>query len=300
MEVFKYIRFHKQENLDLVMISAVLGLMFTFTYYRFETVFEPFLYTFFVFFFFFAILLITRMIVMKILSFFEGFEILLKQTSLDHYWIRPYDSISSLKRTAAGAPSDFSSDVLNPHFPETFPKKPSLVSEKFRGFPSSIISLVVFIFLLGYFIFPALWRYSFKKIPHRFFGRVSIHEVEETSLLPMQVTGYRFSKVLIGGFFYYVIFAIILKFLFLDSNSSLFTWLFGITFYIAIFGLIPIPGTEGFDLWHCSRLAWFFSITIVFLGMLSVIVFSSLFYMLLVLVLSTIMVMVVYLWRTLM
>lgn len=298
MVVAKYFTLRRSELLDVLFISFIFSLLFSLFYLR-TPVIETIVFSnliLFLFFFIFLVLFL-RMVFMKVISYNQGFEIILYQTTFNRYGLRPYDRIATVQREVTQTLYE------DPTYHMKSKKKRDSAfgyrSSQFGGIPMSIMSVIAFIFSLGFIIFPSVWRYKMDKIPHKFIGRQSWYEADGMGLQLQGISGLRFARVLFAGYMFYFIVALVLKFL-LGTSSELFYWLFFLIFWIAFVSLLPIPGTEGFDLWHCSRMLWLFSAMMMIFGMLAVLVFTSLTYIVLLSILVIIMTFIVYMWKELM
>lgn len=296
MSTLKHVVFRRNEVLDMAYISLVLGVLFTFTFFRFEYPPYSFLSVFLVFFCFILFLLFSRMIFMKLFGVANGFYIFMRQTALDRYGLRKYDRLSNVSYR-------LEKKTVNPtaKIGKLFGIKTNYKSQDYRfdGIPSSILSIIIYIFTLGVIIFPSLWRYQVEKIPHLFPGVLHNREIAMNWVLPIEVTGYRISRVLFMGSLFYVLFAFFMKFLFLSEDNVFYWWFFFILFWIAIFNLLPIPGTAGFDFYWYSKFAWISAITVVTLGIFAVLVFEDPAYTIVVGGISFIAMVFVFLWRNL-
>ena len=244
--MLSYIWFKKKETIDLLLITIVLSFLFSITIQRFET--QTSIFTLLLqFFIFLAVLLFSRLLFMKAFAYRHGFQLFLHQTHFSKYGPRAYDSLSAFAR-----------DFLN---------------VKFRGVPSTILAIIIFIVTLGTIIVPSLWRYSVKKIPHKFVGTREKFEYGMPQLR-RNVTEYRIMKVLFLGYIYYLLFAFLLKIIL--PEEMFYSWFVFALFWIAFFTLLPIPGTEGWDFFVKSRLAYVTTLVILTLGMMCVLIFKSL------------------------
>ena len=197
-------------------------------------------------------------------------------TNFDRYWFRNYDRISYTMDGNLGGV-----------------KTPKII-----GIPMPFISIIIFIFSLGLIIFPSMWRYKTKIIRHRFLG--TKHKYENPSSQTEEITMYRFSKVLFSGFMFYLVFSFFLKIIAQDMKISYYYWFIFIIFYVAFFSLIPIMGTEGFEFWHKGRFGWLCSITVLFLGFLSLLVFNNMLLVLIGTIISIMIASIFILWKELM
>ncbi len=86
------------------------------------------------------------------------------------------------------------------------------------------------------------------------------------------------------GFFYYFLFAQFTEIFF--KSSEIYIWLQAIVFYIAFFTFIPIPGSEGYELYIRDGFGYMMLLPILFVGMLSIVVFKSVIFTSLVVLLT--------------
>lgn len=243
----EYIKPNKQENFDLFYIICIFSLLFLLTYIRFIEHVESFLASFLLFFFFFSILLYGRLIVLKLVGYYYGVQISLYQTKVDRYFLRSYDRISSNTKG------------------------------NLKAIPSLFISLFLYLLSFGLLIFPSVWNYKYKKIPHKFIG--TRYKFEVAGMFPMNITNYRIGKILFIGYIYYFIFALIYVTLF--SLTSVGLWLLFSLFWIALFSLIPLLGTEGYEIYFRNKFSWISALTILIISVFMLLVFSSFFLILL-------------------
>lgn len=254
MPLREHLVFSKQEVTDLFAIIITLSFLFSLTFMRFSNSEMPFPLVFILFIFFFIFMLFGKILIMKIDAYRHGFEIHLRQTYFDRYGLRVYDTISS--------------------------KMPR--PETFKGIPMIFISFFIYIFSFGFIVFPCLWNYTVKKIPYKHIGTYERFEHSSASHFK-EITYFRYSKVIFLGFIYYLFYAFILK-LFL-SNTELYYWFMAIIFWIAFITIMPIPGSEGYELYGKNLFAWFSVVPILILGMLALLVFQNIFLTMLAIVL---------------
>lgn len=272
----EYIKPKKEELKNFLMISVVLGFMFSFTYFRFadiSTSYFDLLVRFTVFIF---IVLITRLSFMKLVAYKNAIEVNQINTYFDKYWFDKHAKLSYYKTEV----SKFGG--IN----------------NFKGIPSTLISLFLYFLTLGLFIFPGVYNYKFKKIPHKHIGTIQLFE--NTHILFEQGSRYRESKVLFAGTIYFVIVAFIIKVFSIGLDFSYFNMFTFILYYLAIFNIIPIPGSEGFSLFDKNSFAWISAITILVITMIALLIFTSLTYFIVVSTLSIIIVMFVNIYKILM
>lgn len=199
---------------------------------------------------------------MKYASYRQGFEIHLQQIYFNRYGLRRFEKLSyDIDRVSAHA-----------KFAEQHHSKDS-----FKGIPLTLLSLFLYVLTLGLLIFPSLWTFKKKKIPHIFTGSQYKYEGEMLYLRNVDVTDYRFSKSLFAGFAYYALFALFMK-VFLDGLFDLYGWLMLSLCWIALITLLPIMGTEGYELWIRNRFAWSCAFVVVFFTFLAVLAFNSAWY----------------------
>lgn len=282
-----YLKLNKNEIIDLIFITGILGLLFSLNCLRFSEENNTFIFTYISFFAFIFILLSSRLLFMKFLAYKYGFEIKLRMTYFDRYGLRNYDRLSYTAQVAKYV--DPKNYTKNEHEEKN-------TQYDFKGIPMPIISLTLYILTLGTIIFPSLWNYKIKQIPHRFMGTKSRYE----KLPFFHVSNYRFSKIMFFGFLYYLLFGFIVKIILQDIGQSFYNWFGFAILWIAFFTLIPILGTEGYELYSRGRLTWFSTLAILVIGTTSLVIFQSLTYVITVTILSTIIVLTTMLWKHLM
>lgn len=256
---YKYLKPHKDEISNLLLISAVLGFMFSYFYFQFDT--GDIVITYLMFIIFIFVLLFTRLIFMKYVAYYNDFELILTPVYFQRYWLRPYDKL---------------------------PKKMNFI----------LINIAIFVFTAGYLIIPSSWFYKRKKIPHRHAGTQQHSEVPLNFFFNVDISDYRFCKVMFFGFFYYFLAGFILKMIFIDTNTSFYNWFTFTLYWIAFISLIPVPFTEGYEFFMRSWVFWVSALTVLVIGMIYLLVFQSLWYVILMFVFSTIIVLVVFKWKS--
>ncbi|MCA9459416.1 MAG: hypothetical protein KC550_02595 [Nanoarchaeota archaeon] len=253
MQDSNYLIPKKNEFVDLILVSFVLGFLFSYSFFRFtleQSGFFEVLLSFFLFIFF---LLFSRLIFMKFVALRNAFEIDMRLTYFDRFGYRVWDKTS--------------------HYVD---------KKGFKGIPVLVLSVFGYFLTLGFFIFPAVWNYTIKKIPHLFLGSKQKYESEAGFPSTMEISNFRYSKALFAGFVFYFVFGTFMK-LFLNSiNQDFYNWFTFILYWFAFWTIIPIFGSEGYELFWRNRLAWIAVITILILGMLALLIFNSLFYVILV------------------
>jgi len=264
----KYLKFKKDEWLNLIYICVTLAFLFTLSIFNFTSIYSNFIMTFISFFLFIFILLSSRLVFMKYIAYNNGFEIDLKLFYFNRFWFRNWDKTSYW---------------LGNNFP--------------NGIVSYIISLIIYVLTFGFIIFTSIWQYSIKKIPHKYVGTQLRYE--NYASLP-GVSDYRYSKALFGGVLYFFAFAFFIKFFsgvfeFEFINPYIF-----ILYWISFFTTFPIPHTEGYELWSRNRFAWLAAISILIFSMLALLILTSLTWVLVLSGLSVIVVSIVVLWKMLM
>ncbi len=248
MSVAEYITPNKKEITDLGIIIIVLSTLFSITQVRLNIATE-FFEVFIVTLIFLTLLLGLRLIVIKFAAYNNCYQVFLHQTYFNKFGLHPYDSL------------------------KYYAKKGNI--KAFKGIPSSIISILLYVLSFGLLIFPSMWRYKTQIIPHKFMGTQSVFEVQMGHVFNQAVSHFREAKVFFVGFLYYFVFAFVMK-LFLQENTL--NWYFFMVFYIAFFTILPIPGTEGFELFIKHKFAWICALTVLILGMFSILIFSSTLY----------------------
>ena len=220
--------------------------------------------SFFLFFLFFL-----RLIFMKVVAYYDGFELDMKLIWINRYWFRAWDKISYWWFTP--------------------------ISRK--GIPIYVLSLFLYFLSFGFFVFPNFINYDYKKIPHRYFLTEKHFENYPTH---RHVSDYRFSKSLFAGVLFYFLFAFAMKYCVDVFNYSFFSIYIIILFYVAIFSTLPIPLTEGYELYSRNKSAWIAGISILILGFFALIVFKNIFLIIGLTFLSIIIISITILWRKLM
>ena len=276
-----YVRLKKDEFTDLLYISITLGVLFSITCTRFSSGNLSLLSTFVVFFLFLFVLLSLRLLFMKAIAYRNGFGFNMKMTYFDRYSFRFYDRVS--------------------HIMDGKPAKIVIPTVKMnKGVPMPFVSMLIYIFSLGFFIFPCLWRYNCKKIPHLYSRIKQKYEKLEGASFGIGVSNYRISKVFFGGFLFYFIFGLFLKTFEPIIGSNFTTWFMFALYWIAFTTLVPILGTEGYEFFKRGRFGWISAITVLILGMIGTLIFPSIATILIVTAISTFLVILVMLYKKMM
>ena len=250
--MLKYLIPEKDEIFDFLIIILVISLLFSITISQFEPElnFIPTLITVTIF---ISILLISRLIIMKLHAYKNAFKLTLYQTKFSRYGPRKFDTITAFTRDYGQYP--------------------------IKEIPSSVLAILIYILTFGFIVFPGLWRYKREKIPHRFIGTMQKYEYKMPIMYPRNVTDYRVMKTLFVGYIYYFFSGILIKHIF--GSTEMFYWLFFINFWIAGFSLLPIIGTEGYDFFKYSRIAYYAAVVILLIGSISILLIDSIIYTLL-------------------
>lgn len=277
--IIDYLVPKKEEFWDFLFINTVLAFLFSLSFVRFSNNDISLMNVFLMFFLFLGVLLFLRLVFMKFVAYHNGFEIFLRMTYFDRYWFRKYDRMSY---TLDGK-----------YYGIKAPVKAN------KGFAMPIVAVFLYVFSLGLIVFPCLWRYNVKTIPHRYVGTKQRYELNK-GVSYVDVSNYRFAKVLFAGFIYYFVFAFVMKWLFSVFAWSFYSWFMFALYWIAFFSLVPIIGTEGYELFDKGLIGWVVAITVLILGMFALLVFESLGYVLFVTAISAVMILMVILWKWLM
>lgn len=161
----------------------------------------------------------------------------------------------------------------------TWSKTSYYVDKKgFKGIPVWVLSIFIYFLTLGFLIFPAIWNYTIKKIPHLFLGSRQRYENEMGHMSNMEISNFRYSKALFAGFVFYFVFGTFMKLFLQTINQDFYNWFTFILYWFAFWTIIPIFGSEGYELFWRNRLGWIAAITILILGMLSLLIFDSMLY----------------------
>lgn len=258
-----YVKIEKEELKSILFISLILGIMFALTFVRFQSEEVSLIANLIVFFLFVFIVLSLRLLFMKWAAYKNGFEINMYTMFFDRYGFLNYDRLSY-----------------------TLPKS--------KGIAMPFLSLFVYILTLGVVIFPSLWNYKTKIIPHRHTGVKQRYEGSSLS----GISFYRFGKVMFASFLFYVIFAFFLK-VFSAMTGQYFYWFLFVVFWIAFVTLIPIPGTEGYDFFIRSNFGWISSLVVLVIGLITVTIFQSIALMIAMSLVAFVIVILVLLWKDL-
>jgi len=290
MNELKYVKIKGHDFLYFVFFSGVLALLFSITFFRFGDGLS-FIESFFSFFLFLFVLLYVRFLVMKTVGIFNALDLNIEDMYFDRYWIHEWNRLSYWfgSKTTDSWVSGITSFAVR--------KK----NDNFKGIPMTIFSIVIYILTLGFVIFPNLWKYKTNKVSHLHLGKRQLFEYGSSlsMLQVMEITDWRYSKVLFSGFFYYFITGVIIKLIFSGSEFALYPWFVFALYWIAFVSIIPIFSSEGYELWSRNSVAWLCAFTIIFWGMLALLVFESLVYVFWVTLISFLLVLLVFFWRRL-
>ena len=258
-----YIQIEKDEFSDILYVAISLAFMFAIAYVRVNSTSSMFPLIFIFFLIFIVILLSGRIVFMKYISFRNGFEIKQYMTRFDRYGFRNFDRLSYYANKY-----DIKLKIPNP------------IKNKTSGkLPTPILSLIIYILTLGIFIFPSMWRYKTKIIPHKFLGtKQKLEQGIPYYMMPRGITHYRLSKAFFAGYLSYLIFAFFLKSMYNLFESEIIIWMIFIIFWIAFGTMIPLLGTEGYDYFAKAKIGWLCTLIILFLGLLSILIFKSILY----------------------
>jgi len=272
----KYLELNKNELKDLSFISIVLGLLFSVSNNLFSSSSNSFFGVFILFTIFIGTLLTTRLIFMKFFAYKNAFEINLELTYFNRFWLNKYDKLNYLKDGS----------------------KKTTTLKKSKGIPMPIISILISILSLGTFIYTSIWNYKIKKIPHLHLGTQQKFEYAMGHMLNVETSDYRYSKVLFSGVIYYLLIGLFVKFFF--EKLDIYFWLQFIVFWIGFVSLIPVFGSEGYELFRRSRFAWISAIVILLTGFFALLIFTNTFSQIIALIFSSIIILFYLLWRHLM
>lgn len=278
MSASEYIKFKKSEILDLILISITLGFLFSFSYYIYAESSISIIYIFIMFFLYILTLLSIRLLVMKYVGFKNAFEIFLHMTFFDRFWVRSYDKLSYYEKKGS----------------KTLKRE-----SNFKGIATPILSVIIYILTLGTVIFPSMWNYKIKKIPYLHLGTKQVFETSMPHLYNIEISDYRYSKALFAGFVYYFLFAIVMRLIYSELETY-YNWLTFILYWIAFISILPIMGTEGYEFWNRNNILWLIAVLIMSLGMLSLVIFTSITYSLILAIIAIIISVMILIWKKLM
>jgi hypothetical protein len=275
MEDLQYCKPKGSEWKSMLIICSTLAFMFSIMFLRFgNNIGAGFLDAFLNFFVFFIVLFYFKQSFMKLMALRDGYELIIRQSMLDEYGFRPYDKLSYWSEITQKNVLAVSKTVYN----KVIDNRKQIFRNKgfeFKGIPASVLSIFLYILTLGFLIYPDMWSYKTKKIPHRFTNTVQRFDSDPLgNLFNVRVSDYRLSKSLTIGFLSYFVFGIILK-LFLEDLSSYYNWFVFALYWVAFVTLIPLPSSEGFELWRKNLFAWIMVLTVLIIGMISLLVFST-------------------------
>lgn len=263
-EVFE---FDRRELVDISLIVLTLSFLFSMTFYHFTDTFG-FIPSLLVFLVFFVIIFLARLAVMKMIGYSNAFHIYLRQNHFDRYWIRPWDKFSYY-----------------------------VGDDSFKGFPMSFIAIFLYVMTLGMLIFPILWNFEHKKIPHKLLGNRKKFENLNPTMQNIDISDFRLAKTFFAGFMYYFFAALVLK-LFSTVTGEYYWWFMFSIFWIALLTLIPIPSSDGYELWIRNRPLWLAAVVSMIAGLFAMIIFKSIWLVLIVVVMVTLLALFMMHWKS--
>lgn len=268
--MMKYLSLEKFELKFLILNSIIFSLMFSITYTGLM-VEKNLFFTFSLFLTFIFFISFLRLIFMKYYAYKIGVELKINETYFDRYFFRNWDKISY-------------------HLGHVFPK----------GFHMYFVSIIFYFITLGFFIFPETYKYSYKKIPHLYLGTQHRYEGNPGNPRHQVVSKYRYSKIIFVGVLFYFIIAFVLKLFSNIFNFDFYNPTTFILYYYAIFSTLPIPLTQGYDLYSNNRSAWIAGISILIFSLFILLIFKSIFLITLFTIISVIVIIITILWKMLM
>lgn len=273
-----YYTFEKNELKDILYIIVVVSLMFSIMCARFSSF--SFIGALISFLIFFTFLLFSRQMFMKFIAYKIGFSIVLHQTHFSKWGFKKYENIKAYTRDKSYSSTNQALDIAASAVidKENLPYFTKRSKHAIKGIPSLVLSSCLYIITLGLVIYPAVWRYKISVITHKFIG--TKHRFENKVTRNKFISDVRVTKALFMGYVFYFIFGILLK-LFLPT-SGITLWFYFALFWVAFTTLIPLIGTEGYELYMRNRFAYVSAITVLALGMLSLFVFTSILSILLI------------------
>lgn len=266
----KYLLFSQKEIEVLGSVIFILSLLFSLSYLKFSQTSQSIIGVFLSFFLFFSLLYFGKMLFMKSIAYRYGFSFQVQLLGIKRFWFSPWSTVS---RASGG---------------------------KFTEVPNILVAILLYILTIGIFIFPSLWKIQSKKIPHLFLATQLKGEQEMNFMFPKEVTDLRLGKVFFGGFLFYFIFGLLLKVFSNLFSFSFYNWITFALYWIAFFSIIPLFGSMGYELFKRQTYYWYAALVLLISGMLSLLLFSSLTYVLVMTFIAFVVVGTVLLWRHLM
>jgi len=257
MSDLKYLKPKTDEIYDILIVTFVLALMFSMFTVRFSQFYAEVLPTFLQFYLFLLVLFFSRLIVMKYAALINGFEIDFDMTYFNKFGVRSFDTLMY-----------YYNEV------KTYTLTKKVLTRPKAGIAAPVLSLILYIFTFGFVIYPSLWKFKFKRIPHLHVGPPQHFETELIFYRNMDISDYRISKAYLAGFFFYFVFGFIMKMLFKDE-LQIYNWLLLALYWIAFVTIIPFPVSDGFELHRRHNFGWIMMQTILVLGMISLLVFDN-------------------------
>ncbi len=281
----EFVKISSKELFDIIFISIVLSLLFSILFIRYESD-QNLVFIFIQFLIFIISFYILQLFFIKFFAYKNGFEIFMYQTLFDRYYLKPWEKLSYHKNKI----SHYQQKDLVPKNHE----------HKEEGIPMSIIAIIIYILSLGFIIYPAIYNYKYKKIPHLLHGKKSIFENQNGALAFLffkDVSDYRFANAIFAGFIFIFLFSILIKAFFIETK--IYYWLLFIVYWIGFGTLIPIFGSPGFELFLRNRFTWISSISILSLGLFALLLFENIIIILLVSIICFLITTFIYSWKRL-
>lgn len=274
----QYLNFKPDELKNILIISGVFGFLTAISYVRFSLENNSFIFSVVSFCSFIFIMLVLRQFIMKWVALKSAFEIDLRLSYFNKYGLKPYETLRYRDN-------------------EKGSKIRPVEHSSYKGVPFIFISILVYILSFGFIIFPAVWTYKITKIKHLFIGTKEKYDAQLSFHYNVDISQYRRSKALMAGFVFYFFFAILVKFVTNLFDLSFYNWYVLIIFWFAFSSIIPIIGTEGYLLYRYNWFAYISVMTILILGLLSLLIFSNLFYVLMVAFFSIVVTIFYWYWK---
>ena len=216
---------------------------------------------FFTFSLFIFVILFFRQCTMKYFSYYQGFNIIFILRRAITYGFNQREDLSSSQLLPIDTPYYFK--ILQN-------LKNKFSSRQTEGFPVFLFSIFLYVISFMFFIYPSIWSYNIKKIPHMFFGTASKMEMDLGHLRNLDVSHLRISRTLLIGSIFFFLSFLFNKLLFYDTKYYM--WFFSILAVFAIFHFIPLFGIEPLEDYRQMSFnisySRFLSICFIFLGLL--------------------------------
>ena len=248
---------------NILFLVFSICFIFLINFFAIDFFFKNYLYIFI----FIFLVLFLRQAFMKYCSYYQGFNIIFILRRFVVYGLDSRQNILSRQL-------DKTKDIA------FYLQKLEKLNKKFSnkdGLGAYFFSIFLYILSFTYFIYPSIWSYKIEKIPHMFFGRTSKLELQMGHIRNMDISNLRISRtLLIGNIFFFLCFLFNKMFFY---NTDIYILFFTILCIFSIFHFIPIFGIEPLENYRQKSFnisfSKFLSFCLIFLGIVTSILFEN-------------------------